>query len=225
MFPITIVFCLVNACMGFAPSARKSCMSLAPHNRKLDLRMGLTDEVAHISYDDYQDRIARILAVKSFVVFKDLDDTEILQLADALEPVEVSKMQDIITKEDTEDKSMYFVKEGSLLCYDPKTKEKFNTVKKGEYVGELALFLSGPRAVSVRAKEDHTILWKLDQEFTKEIPVGKSLSKYLVKQYKTKRSIQDYVDLMKVNLRPKKKKVGPHSTISVLTSGACLLNL
>ena len=200
---------------------------------KLHLSMGSTnevapisyDEVAPISYDDYQDRIARILALKSFVVFKDLDDTEIIQLADALEPVEVSKMQDIITKEDTEDKSMYFVKEGSLRCYDPETKEKFNTVEKGGYVGELALFLSRPRAVSVRGNEDNTILWKLDRKYTSEYPVGKSLSKYLVKQYKTKRSIQDYVDIMKLNLRPKKKKVGPHSTISVLTSGACLLHL
>ncbi|KAL7548813.1 hypothetical protein ACHAWF_012072 [Thalassiosira exigua] len=179
----------------------------------------------YVTYEEHKDRMARVLAVKSFVVFQDLDEAEILELADVLEPLEVAEEEAIISAGDTRDRSMFFVKEGSLVAYDPNTKKSLKTIGKGGYCGELALFLNQPRAASVCGKVDKTLVWKLDEKYTREYTIGKKVVKYLKEQYGTKRSIQDYVDLIKLQLRPKKKKVGLHSTVSVLTTGACLLHL
>jgi len=85
---------------------------------------------------------------------------EIQRVADVLEIVKYPKDANIITKGDM-GTTFYIIKEGSVVCTDIGSGDRtFPDVplKVGRYFGERALISKDPRAATVRATEDVTLL-------------------------------------------------------------------
>jgi hypothetical protein len=70
---------------------------------------------------------------------------------------------EIVFEEGEEGEGMFFIEEGMVEVYSVKKGVTFITLQKGDYVGDLALILGGPRNASVRASKV-TILKSLSKE-------------------------------------------------------------
>jgi len=102
------------------------------------------------------------LNVKSNPIFDSLEDSDIERIMTKLEKIEKDEGEVFIAEND-KDNDMYFISDGELECYSQKKPK--NIIKKlgpGDFVGELALFLGNPRALSVRAKTKATV-WRLSK--------------------------------------------------------------
>mmetsp|Transcript_27914 Transcript_27914/g.31921 ORF Transcript_27914/g.31921 Transcript_27914/m.31921 type:complete len:421 (-) Transcript_27914:117-1379(-) len=96
-------------------------------------------------------------------IFASLLPSDLKRVMEKLKRVD-SAEGEVIFEEGGSSNHMYFISEGEMECYAKnKPKNIVKTLGSGDYVGELALFLGTPRALSVRSKTKAT-LWKLTKE-------------------------------------------------------------
>lgn len=99
-----------------------------------------------------------------YPIFQTLLPSDVERILTSLERIEMDQGNVLISQHDDESNDMYFVQEGELECYmEDKPNKVLKRLEAGDYVGELALFLGTPRALSIRTKES-TVLWKLSKE-------------------------------------------------------------
>jgi CRP-like cAMP-binding protein len=112
--------------------------------------------------------------LKKIAIFKNLDDVELDFLARFAVQKEYSKDSYII-REDEPGISLFIVRSGAvdvILEQRGGTPISLNTIKSGEFFGEVSLFDGKPRSATVIAKENTTII-----EITREILLSQ-ISKY-----------------------------------------------
>lgn len=99
--------------------------------------------------------------LKQVEILKEIDPYELSQICDALKSVKVKK-DDFIIKQNDDGDDFYILEEGEAYVTKKvssnKDPEYVMDYKKGDYFGELALIKNEPRAASVIAKTDCTLI-------------------------------------------------------------------
>ncbi len=99
--------------------------------------------------------------LKQVEILKEIDPYELSQICDALKSVKVKK-DDFIIKQNEDGDDFYILEEGEAYVTKKvssnKDPEYVMDYKKGDYFGELALIKNEPRAASVIAKTDCTLI-------------------------------------------------------------------
>ena len=115
-------------------------------------------------YHEFLELKKRRAAVKKCSTFEKLDAFEIEQIIHLLEKINFGKDEKVITQGEIGD-SMFFVASGAFECYaEDKSSQVLRTCKVGDVFGELSLILTEPRALSVRASEPNSAVWKLSKQ-------------------------------------------------------------
>ncbi len=105
-----------------------------------------------------QDEVFAVLAKSP--IFSDMTKAEVLEFRRIVR-VRSFKSQEPVFWEGEPGIGMYFVKSGSLGVYKIKGREKkkeLAVLKRGNFVGELALFDESPRTATCIAKEDAQVI-------------------------------------------------------------------
>lgn len=99
--------------------------------------------------------------LKQVEILKEIDPYELSQICDALKSIKVKK-DDFIIKQNDDGDDFYILEEGEAYVTKKvssnKDPEYVMDYKKGDYFGELALIKNEPRAASVIAKTDCTLI-------------------------------------------------------------------
>eukprot|EP00592_Proboscia_alata_P014389 CAMPEP_0194389706 /NCGR_PEP_ID=MMETSP0174-20130528/105533_1 /TAXON_ID=216777 /ORGANISM="Proboscia alata, Strain PI-D3" /LENGTH=501 /DNA_ID=CAMNT_0039182215 /DNA_START=272 /DNA_END=1777 /DNA_ORIENTATION=+ len=169
--------------------------------------------------------------IKNSVVFKYMKDEDVLPLATFMTLEFVDKGENIIHQGKTTDECMFFVATGSFEFVDERKGNKIvGEAKVGDSFGELALLFKKPRALSVRAKEETSSVWALNQEYLFQAVIENDLLPQVLqdlrheyKQYglleRILKSKEEVLEIIEVASRPKKKKTSLHSFLSTITFG------
>eukprot|EP00918_Siedleckia_nematoides_P015057 GHVU01032651.1.p1 GENE.GHVU01032651.1~~GHVU01032651.1.p1 ORF type:complete len:358 (-),score=81.75 GHVU01032651.1:461-1534(-) len=142
------------------PRARKSVSAevYGPNNAKGDFKPPVFPKTA-----DQTKRIEATLS-KSFL-FSALDADDLKTVILAFQEYKIPPKTTIITQGDEGD-CLYLLEEGNCNVFKKTSsggEEHVFVQKPGDAFGELALLYNAPRAATVRAGDDPTLLWKLDR--------------------------------------------------------------
>ena len=121
--------------------------------------------------------IEKVLILKSVNVFSSVPEQQLVEIATIIDIVEYQK-GDIIVNEGDIGSSMYIVAEGRVRCYSGDT--ELGILESRAVFGELAALDPEPRAASVEALEDCTLL-KLEGETLYELmAINKDLTRGII---------------------------------------------
>lgn len=188
------------------------------------------------SYAKFLDMKHRKKALNACEVFSALEPSDLDRLVTQLEEVHFSKSTNVLTQGNKNGDDMYFVVDGKFECYNKKTGEVLKVCGPMEYFGELALFLSTPRALSVRSATDSTT-WRLTRECldsaVQDSALDEKVLEVLKNAYKKESiwgtlpdlSLSELRDLLVLKSRPTKKPVSLHSIVSILATGFFLASM
>ena len=164
-------------------------------------------------------------------IFALLEPGDLLRVATSVETVKV-KVGEVVIKQGANDHAMFFVAEGIFACYGKKEQEEliFKTYVGSGYFGELALFFSTPRALTIRAVSDGTLLRLSRESFDSAVQdseISSGILEILLKAYDEesvwralpKLSFDELRQALIVKSRPKMSPVSLHSTLSTLATG------
>jgi len=116
------------------------------------------------NYQEFLELKQRRATVSKCSTFERFDAFEIDQIAHLLEKINFGKDEKVITQGDTGD-AMFLVASGAFECYaEDNSSQVLRTCKVGDVFGELSLILSEPRALSVRASEPNSAVWKISKQ-------------------------------------------------------------
>lgn len=107
----------------------------------------------------------KIHLLKNFVLFKQLDNEVVLQIANKMQKEEFPANVNIINENNIGDK-IYFIVNGTARAYTINDKGQeihIQTLNSGDYFGEIALFVHGKRVCSVKAITECELL-SLDKD-------------------------------------------------------------
>jgi len=76
--------------------------------------------------------------------------------------IKTYKYDEVIFNEGDEGNNMFYILSGTVDI--TKNEQLLNTMKEGEYFGEMAMLLNSPRTATVTAKEDNTTLISISQD-------------------------------------------------------------
>ena len=109
--------------------------------------------------------IERVLLLKSTDVFSEIPEEDLLELAAAVEEIEIPQGERIIEKGEL-GSSLYVVVDGKIRVHDGD--QELRVLGRREIFGELAALDPQPRSASVTAVED-TLLFRLDERVLYEM--------------------------------------------------------
>ena len=116
------------------------------------------------NFQEFLELKQRRAIVSECSTFEKFDAFEIDQIAHLLEKIFFGKDEKIIAQGDAGD-AMFFVASGAFECYaEDNINQVLRTCKVGDVFGELSLILTEPRALSVRASEPNSAVWKLSKQ-------------------------------------------------------------
>ena len=133
--------------------------------------------------------IERVLLLKSMEVFSEVPEEGLLELAAALEEIEVQVGERIIEKGEI-GSSMYIVVDGRVRVHDGE--QELRVLGSREIFGELAALDPEPRSASVTAIED-TSLFRLDEQALYEMmaenqTIARGVIQILCRRLRTRRN-------------------------------------
>ena len=184
-------------------------------------------EEQYASYLEKQDLFRK---VEKCLIFADVERVDLDPLVDRITKVDIDG--EVFRQGDIGD-AMYFVESGKFefVVTDDRGNEKVVGDIEGEgFFGELALLFDQPRALTVRSVGPG-VLWKISKDDFNEALDGFSLGekglKLLQQKYEekslfrtlSKMTMNEIVDIVKLQSRPKKKNVSWHSTLSTFVTG------
>lgn len=121
--------------------------------------------------------IEKVLILKSVHVFSSVPEPQLVEIATIIDVVEYQE-SDVIVNEGDLGSSMYIVAEGRVRCYSGDT--ELSILGSRAVFGELAALDPEPRAASVQALEDCTLL-KLEGETLYELmAINKELTRGII---------------------------------------------
>jgi CRP-like cAMP-binding protein len=121
--------------------------------------------------------IEKVLILKSVQIFSSVPEQQLVEIATIIDIVEYQQGEVIMNEGDL-GSSMYIVAEGQVRCYSGDT--ELGTLGSRAVFGELAALDPEPRAASVEAMEDCTLL-KLDGETLYELmAINKELTRGII---------------------------------------------
>ena len=107
-------------------------------------------------YEGYFEEREKRQALKACPLFKELEEDDVIRLLKSMQRKEIPA-GDRIIEEGASGKSMYFVQDGSFVCYRECNKNVVKVCKRLDYFGELGVIFDRPRAVSVKASEPSVV--------------------------------------------------------------------
>lgn len=122
---------------------------------------------------DPKTREALSKAIERNVLFKHLDEKEIVDIFDAMFPA-VFKKGDTIIKQGDDGDNFYIIDEGQVEVFV--NGHPVTVITEGYGFGELALIYGQPRAATVVAKVDCK-LWAIDRDTYRRILMGSTIRK------------------------------------------------
>jgi len=115
--------------------------------------------------------------LNQIIIFKALDDEQLKEVIDAMEPLEVQKGQTIIRKgEENEEAMEFYVVERGVFTASITDGKPVRTYRDSGYFGELALMYNQPRSATVSAEGDGK-LWQLDRKTFRRIVLRSAYEK------------------------------------------------
>lgn len=134
-------------------------------------------KVVHPKTDGQRERLQGV--AKNCLLFKTLDDSQLIEVIDAMFEKKVESGEFLIREGDDGD-FFYIIEEGTYnaMKEDPETKEDkvvFTYVNEGNF-GELALLYNMPRAASVQATTDGSV-WAMDRQTFRKIVLKSAFQK------------------------------------------------
>ncbi|MFB9864290.1 cyclic nucleotide-binding domain-containing protein [Rufibacter immobilis] len=112
--------------------------------------------------------IEKVLTLHSSRIFHDTPESDLVELAGALEELHLEPDTQLFAKGDQGD-SMYFVYKGKVRIHDEE--HTFATLGENEILGELSILDAEPRSATATTLEE-TILLKLEREPFYEIMIS-----------------------------------------------------
>jgi len=221
-----------------SPQAVRSAITLGPsmkRNSPSSSSFFMAKSDTQLDVGDFQRRSDIVM---NSSLFSMLEWSELYKVITHLEEVKVNAGEAIIYQGSKDDDDMYFVVDGQYGCYG--MKDDFQVILKkydgSGCFGELALFFSTPRALSIRAITDGTLLRLSRDVFdasVQESDISSEALKLLYKSYEEesiwsalpKLSPEELYETLVVKSRPKKKAVSLHSTLSGFAMGAYITSL
>lgn len=133
--------------------------------------------------------IERVLLLKSADVFSEVPEQDLLELAAAVEEIEVRLGEKIIEKGEL-GSSLYVVVDGKVRVHDGD--RELQVLGSREMFGELSVLDPQPRSASVTALED-TLLFRLDERVLYEMMaehqgLTRGIIQMLCRRLRTRRS-------------------------------------
>lgn len=134
-------------------------------------------KVVHPKTDGQRERLQGV--AKNCLLFKTLDDSQLIEVIDAMFEKKVESGEFLIREGDDGD-FFYIIEEGTYnaMKEDKETKEDkvvFTYVNEGNF-GELALLYNMPRAASVQATTDGSV-WAMDRQTFRKIVLKSAFQK------------------------------------------------
>lgn len=183
-------------------------------------------------YAEFLELKRRKSLIQSTPLFTLLEPDDLSRVAAKLEKVKV-KAGEIIIQQGAMEDDMFLVVDGTYVCYGLKENEGIilkTYDESGSYFGELGLFFSKPRALSIRASSDGTLLKFTREAFDSAVIESDISSDVLGLLYEAygeesvwgalpKLSLEELREALVVKSRPKKLPVSLHSTLSILAFG------
>ncbi|CAF0813907.1 unnamed protein product [Didymodactylos carnosus] len=132
-----------------------------------------TSYVKTVIPKDDQTREALSKAIQSNLLFSHLDDTEISDIFNAMQPFNY-KVGDTIIQQGEEGDFFYIIDQGEVDVYV--NNKCVTTISDSGSFGELALIYGTPRAATIKAKTECK-LWAIDRKTYRRILMGSTIKK------------------------------------------------